>query len=123
MDIGLCKLNALSLAEIKAKITELSNTIDQMITLNDHAVASAVFRSSAQIEPLSSGAKRIPVAREVRRLLQISGENGTTVEEIVHILSKKQPIVAQTVRGALHRSRASGTAKSVRRRWYAVAPS
>ena len=120
MDVGICKLNASTLAEIRAKITEVSVTIDEMIALNDRAVADAIFLSRAHIEPISSGEKRIPVARQVRRLLQLSGKNGTTVEEIVHLLSQKQSIVPQTVRCALRRSRADGTAKSIGRRWYAV---
>ena len=121
MDIDVLKLNASTLIGIREQIDQLASKVDEMIFYNDRAVADAVFISRARIEPISSGDKRIPIARQVRRLLQLSRGNGITVEEIVCLLSKKQSIVPQTVRCALRRSRADGTAKSIGRRWYAIA--
>jgi hypothetical protein len=115
---GIHELNVATLLELKSQIGVLATTIDEIISLNEHAVSKSNLARAPKIEPIPGDSKPISVAKEVRRLLQIAGCDGTTAEEIIHIMSKKRPVVPQTVRCALRRCRELGTAKSVGRRWY-----
>lgn len=120
MNAGIHQLNVATLLKLQDQIATLATTVSEILSLNEHVATKSILSDEAMIQPFSSGLKQIPVAREVRRLLQLAGEDGTTVEEIIHILSKKRPIVPQTVRCALRRCRDEGRAKSLGRRWYAV---
>lgn len=115
---GIHELNVATLIELKAQIGRLATTIDEIISFNERAVSKSTLARAPKIEPLPGGSKRIPVAKEVRQLLQLAGRDGTTAEEIIHIMSKKRSVVPQTVRCALRRCRELGTAKSVGRRWF-----
>ena len=113
------ELNVSKLMKLRAKVAVIAEEIDEIIFHNERsAIKSRLHRMIETSAAAEGGGVRISVASEVRQLLQLAGGQGTTSEEIVHLISRKMPVKPNTVRSALRRQRDFGHAQNIGRRWY-----
>lgn len=114
---ALSEMTIVELIELKAQIDTISTKINDIIGYNMLSAKRSKLHA-AVVSKATSPSGFVSVTQETRQLLLVAGEEGTTVEGIVHILSKRRETNAHAVRTALRRMRIMGQAYNIRRRWY-----